>query len=160
MPSNTVWVVSVSEKDPENGNITVNNTPNYVYATFDVALTEAENIYKKLLDEYELQNNNACTDEGDAIPGGCGMLVDEDSESAEATIWDYLECENNALSERAVITVTSKSILFGRCEFCGEEILADTVSVEYSNKKYHEECFANIAYKLLLESGEAKVNYV
>lgn len=160
MTGSNIWVVVATEKDPENGAFIISKTPDYVYDTFGLALTEAKEIFNQLLAEYELPNNNACTEDGCSVPGGCGLLVDANSETAEATIWDFLECEDNALTERAVITVTKKAIMVGRCESCGEEIPMDAVSMEYDNKLYHEECFSNAAHKLLVHHEKAEDNKI
>ncbi len=159
------FIVIAVQKDPKDGKMDIIHTPSLIYHDFEKAMVDASCIYHTLLNQYHLADNGSVNDDGDAIPGGCFDVYS--NTSAEAIIYDNMECENGCLGERVVIIV--KSVIDPAdttcseparkvCAHCSQEIMEDNEeerTVEYKGKLYHEECFRDCASSIMLQDNLA-----
>ena len=49
-----------------------------------------------------------------------------------------------------------EDVIYGRCPFCGEDIYEGEEIVELDGCEYHEECFMDMAPRILLEQYGAR----
>ena len=146
------YTITAIAKDHNNGSMNTAYTPNTLYRSFDIAKESAMRIYRRMLSDFGLEDNNACDENGTAIPGGC---VTTNKETFEAVIYDYIDCESGCLSERAFITIEHRWSLQGICECCGVGIEGDEPMVVYEKRRFHEQCFTDNAYGILINEHKA-----
>lgn len=98
-PGNKRYIVSGCTKNGENGDM-IPTTPR-IFSDEEEAKGYLRQRYEDELKELDLDDNEACNEEGDSIPGGC-----LESDGTCAQIWNITDCSFGALENVAIFILT------------------------------------------------------
>lgn len=94
-----MYIITIARRNPKTGELST-SAVGRIYSTHDDAESYMRFLYWVELKRYGLKDNNACDDNGNAIPGGYHL-------KDEAVIYNYCDYALGKILEVAVFTITS-----------------------------------------------------